>query len=123
MPSLVEGTKNFVASTALADMLVDTFTPHTKTLTSDSMGGFTETWADGTDFDGRLSILTDTEFLNNDKLTAVATHKVFCLPTVTIDEEARIKFGTRYFEITGVQKPSNQDTNPGHLEILVREID
>jgi len=103
-----------------ARLLIDTFTPQTLTRTADGMGGFTEAWTDGTDFKGRLSTLSVEERMSQDKETSFKTYKIYCA-IQTIDEAARIKLGTRYFEIKSVIKPSNLST--GHLEILVKEID
>ena len=103
-------------------LLIDTFTPQTVANTADGMGGVTEAWSDGTAFKGRLSSLSADERMRQDKETVMATYKIYSA-VQTLDEVARIRNSdsTRYFEITGVIKPSNLDT--GHLEILVREID
>ena len=103
-------------------LLIDTFTPQTYTETTDDQGGVTTAWTDGTDFDGRLSILSVSERMAQDKLTAVATHKVYCLTSVDVDPNDQIVLGARTFIVIGVQRPSNLITN-GHLEIMVREID
>ena len=103
-------------------MLVDTLTPQTRALTSDSMGGYTEVWSDGTAFKGRVSSLPINERMAEDKTTVFASHKIFC-NVQTIDEKARIRNSTStvYYQIKGVVKPSNLST--GHLEILVLELD
>ncbi len=106
---------------AFADLLIETFTRRTLTKTSDGQGGVTEAWADESTFAGRLSILSARERMLQDKETAYSTFKVFCLASVTINEEDRIALGSRTFEILGIQKPSNLST--GHLEILVLEVD
>ena len=103
-------------------LLIDTFTPQTKTETTDSQGGITIAWDDGATFSGRLSMLTVQERLSQDKETAVATHKLFCLATVDIDPDDQVKLGARIFIVVGIQRPSNL-TAGGHLEILVREVD
>ena len=103
-------------------LLIDTFTPQTKTETTDSQGGVTTAWTDGATFKGRLSMLSVQEKLSQDKETAVATHKLFCLATVDVDPDDQVKLGTRVFIVVGVQRPSNLTVN-GHLEILVREVD
>lgn len=103
-------------------LLIDTFTPQKATKTSDSQGGFTTLWVGGTAFSGRLSRLAVQERMAQDKETAIATHKVYCLTSVDVDPDDRITLGSRVFEVVGVQRPSNLTTN-GHLEILVREVD
>ena len=126
MPSLVEGTNNIVADKTFEDLLDTEFTIQSKTLTSDSMGGFTEAWTDGATFDGRISIVVmgdrfSTEKIENDKPTVLISHKIYCKADVVIDEEDRVKLGSRYFEVKMVKKPSNLET--GHLEISVLEVD
>ena len=125
MPSLVEGTSNVIADKTFDDLLDTEFTIQSKALTSDSMGGFTEAWTDGVTFMGRLSVVVmgdrfSAEKIENNKVTVMISHKVYCRP-VTIDEEDRLKLGTRYFDIKMVKQPSNLST--GHLEISVLEID
>jgi len=102
-------------------LLTEAFTPQTLTETSDSQGGVTSVWADGTAFKGRLSSLPINEQFNADKTTVFASHKLFS-NNQTIAETARIRNSdsTRYFEIKGVVNPSNINS---HLEILVLEID
>lgn len=107
---------------AFSCLLIDTFTPQTATLSSDSQGGNTKAWADGTTFSGRLSMLSVSERLAQDKETAFATHKIFSLTGVDVDPDDRVTLGSRTFLVIGVQRPSNLTTN-GHLEIMVREVD
>lgn len=107
---------------SLLCLLIEDFTPQTQTRTTDSQGGYTTAWTDGTDFAGRLSKLSVSERLAQDKETAFATHKLFCLTTVDLDPDDRVKLGTRIFDVVGIQRPSNLTTN-GHLEVMVREID
>ena len=103
-------------------LLIETFTPQTYAETTDSQGGFTKEWTAGTDFEGRLSRLVASERLSQDKETAIASHKIYCLATVDVDPEDRITLGSRTFLVKGVMKPSNLTTN-GHLEITVLELD
>ena len=126
MPSLVQGTSNVIADKTFEDLLDTEFTIQSKTLTSDDMGGFTEAWNDGATFEGRLSIVVmgdrfSAEKIENDKVTVFISHKIYCKADVVIDEEDRVKLGTRYFDIKMVKKPSNLET--GHLEISVLEVD
>ena len=104
-----------------ATMLPNTFTRQTLTRTSDSMGGWTEAWADSTDFKGRLSIMPVAERMASDKITVYASHRLYC-NNLTITEEDRIKLSTRFFEIKGIRNPSNLG-EIGHLELDVLEID
>ena len=123
MASLVTGdNSNIVDDKSLESLLIETFTPQTVTRTTDDQGGYTTSWTDGTDFEGRLSKLTVQERVAQDKETALATHKVYCLTSVDVDPDDQITLGTRTFIVVGVQRPSNLKTN-GHLEIMVREVD
>ena len=102
-------------------LLIETFTPQTLAETSDSQGGVTSAWSDGTAFRGRLSSLPINEQFNADKTTVFASHKLYC-NNQTITEAYRIRNSdsTRYFQIKGVVNPSN---NSDHLELLLLEID
>ncbi len=123
MSSLVTGdTSNMVDDKTFESLLIDTFTPQKHTETTDNQGGFTKAWVDGTTFEGRLSKLKVEEMMAQDKETAIATHKVYCLTDVDVDPEDRITLSTRTFLVVGPQRPSNLTTD-GHLEITVREID
>ena len=103
-------------------LLIETFTPQTPTRMTDSQGGATIIYVDGTDFQGRLSRLTGNEKMSSDKETAMATHKVYCETDVDVDPEDRIVLGSRIFLVLNVLRPSNLIID-GHLEILVREND
>ncbi len=48
-------------------LLIETFTPQTLAETSDSQGGVTSAWTDGTAFRGRLSSLPIDERMSQDK--------------------------------------------------------
>ena len=102
-------------------LLIETFTPQTVAETSDSQGGVTSVWSDGTAFRGRLSSLPVNEQFNADKTTVFASHKLYC-NNITINETYRVRNSdsTRYFAIKGVINPSNSSD---HLEILVLELD
>jgi len=100
-------------------LLNQTLTLQSVTETADGQGGITSAWADNGTFRGRISSLSAEERMAQDKVTGVATHKIFCdNMTVTLDD--RIKWGSYYFEITGIKNPSEMYH---HLEIMVREID
>ena len=102
-------------------LLIETFTPQTLTETSDSQGGVTSAWADGTAFRGRLSSLPIDERMSQDKTTVFASHKLYCNnQTITEVQRIRNSDSTRYFQIKGIINPSNSSD---HLEILVLELD
>jgi len=123
MPSLVTSdTSNLINDKTFISLLIETFTPQTVTETTDSQGGYTTAWNNGTDFEGRLSKLTVSEVMAQDKETAIATHKIYCLTDVDVDPDDQITLGARTFVVVGVQRPSNLTTD-GHLEIMVSETD
>ncbi|GAG57265.1 unnamed protein product [marine sediment metagenome] len=107
---------------SFTSLLIDLFTPQVATETTDGQGGYTNSWVSGTDFYGRLSGLSISESMSQDKETAFATHRLFCQTGVDLDPDDRILFGSRVLEVVGVQEPSNSNASD-HLEILVREID
>jgi head-tail adaptor len=102
-------------------LLIETFTPQTLAETTDSQGGVTSVWSDGTAFKGRLSSLPVAERMSADKLTTYASHRLFC-DVISISESNRIRNSdsTRYFQIKGIVNPSNASH---HLEIDLLELD
>ena len=102
-------------------LLIETFTPQVLTETSDSQGGITSSWADGTAFRGRLSSLPVAERMSADKLTVYASHKLYCdYQTLTEAQRIRNSDSTRYFQIKGIVNPSNANH---HIEISLLELD
>ncbi len=108
------------------DLLVDDFYAQSKTEVDDGGGGRVPAWVDdGDSFKGRLSTwsgggrIDASERLSSDKLIVFATHKLFCLGTVVLTEEQRIRYGTRFFEIKGIVNPSNISH---HLEVYLLEL-
>jgi len=99
-------------------LLNQTLTLQSVTETSDGQGGITSAWADNGTFRGRISSLSSQEKMSQDKITAESTHKIFC-DNMTVTFKDRIKWGSYYFEITGIKNPSEMYH---HLEIMVREI-
>ena len=102
-----------------AGLYNNTLTLQTLTRTSDSMGGWTEAWADSGQFRARIRPLTSAERLTQDKVTGIATHRIYC-DNMTVTLEDRIKWGSYYFEIIGIRNPSEAYH---HLEIEAKEID
>ncbi len=102
-------------------LLIEAFTPQTLTETSDSQGGYVQTWADGTAFRGRLSSLPIDERMSADKVTVFASHKLYCdNQTITEAQRIRNSDSTRYFQIKGIVNPSNSNH---HLELTLLELD
>ena len=98
-------------------LLNHTLTLQTITRTDDGAGGYTEGWTDSTSFRARICPVSAREQLLQDKVTPQATHHVYC-DYMTITEDNRIKWGSKYLEILGIRNPSQAS---GHLEIDVRE--
>ena len=88
------------------------------TETDDGMGGTVSTWTDIGSFRARISPLSSQERLMQDKTLNTTTHRIYCDPMDVMPDD-RIKWGTYYFEITGITNPSEVYH---HLEISVREI-
>jgi len=107
---------------SLTELYIDTFKLQSMSRTPDSVGGYTESWADGVTFAGRLSLLSEVERMSDDKLTVFGSHKLYCDPSVVITEADRIKLGTRVFEVKAIQLPSNLSSGIGHQEITVLEV-
>ena len=96
----------------------NTLTLYTLAETDDGQGGTTSVWTSSGSFRGRISSLSSQEKMAQDKLTNIATHKIFC-GNMTVSPDDRIYWGTVIFEITGIVNPSEAYH---HLEIFVREL-
>ncbi len=101
-------------------LFLETFYPVTITVSDDGMGGFINTETIGTAFRGRLSSVYSGEKMQDNRLTLISSHKLFC-NYMSIDESSRIKnsASTRVFEITGIINPSDMNH---HLELYLKEI-
>lgn len=120
MPSLVDSDEsNLVDDKTLESLFNHTLTLQSLTRTSDSQGGFTESWSDIGTFDARISILSAAEKMAQDKVTTLATHRVYC-ESMVVTTADRIKWGTYYFQIVGITNPSEAYH---HLQMDVLEID
>ena len=93
-------------------------TLYSLTETADGQGGVTNTWAAAGSFRGRISSLSSQEKMAQDKLTNIATHKIFC-DNMSVLTDDRIYWGDVIFQITGIVNPSEAYH---HLEIYVREL-
>jgi head-tail adaptor len=107
---------------SFTQLLKDTFTPYTLTVTDDGVGGQVPVWTAGTAFQGRLSILSASERMGADKTTVYATHRLYCDASVSLTEQGRVTFDGRTFEIRTIQKPSEMNSGLGHLEVDVLEV-
>ena len=85
---------------------------------ADGMGGLVKTWADAGSFRARISPLTASERLMQDKTTSLTTHKIYC-DNIDIEHADRIRWNDVFFEVLGITNPSEMYH---HLEIDAREI-
>ncbi len=90
--------------------------------TADGMGGFVTTWSPHFEFKGRLSDYSprESERLNADRETEIATHTIYTTINDEISRTWRITLDTRHFEVKSVHRPSNLST--GMMQITVREL-
>ena len=117
--------QNIQSPNVFKKMFLETFIPYTMGETADGMGGVTRAWVPGATFEGRLSVIVagdraSAEQIQNDKLTVISSHKLYCLGSVALTNDMRIGLGTRRFDIKIIKNPSNLDT---HLEVSLLEID
>ena len=100
-------------------------TIQSKTNTSDSMGGFTETWTNLITISGVLTSPRGNEYrwegFRVGKEAVRSTHIFYCdVPTgVTINELCRLVYGTRIFDIVFVRNPGMMNH---HYELELVEI-
>ena len=100
-------------------------TLQTKTVTSDSAGGYSETWADVEDISGVLTRSIGHRFrvmgenVVTGKKAVYSTHTFFCNEPSSITEKDRFTYGSRTFEIVLIYEPGNMNH---HLEIDLLEI-
>jgi SPP1 family predicted phage head-tail adaptor len=92
----------------------------TATDTSDGMGGFTQSWSDTYTCFAAIWPLRSNERLEAMKMESKITHKIRMRYQPGITSSMRIKFGSRYFQISA---PINPDERNRELEILAEEIE
>lgn len=104
---------------AIEDLFIDSFVPLTLARTDDGVGGYSETWMEGTAFPGRLCDIRADRRLSQDRLTVYATNTLFCSASVPLVETQKVKLGDRTFQIRAVHNPSNMNH---HLQIDLLEV-
>ncbi len=102
----------------IAGLYNQTLTLERRTNAADGQGGTVPTWASAGTFRGRVSTLRADEKQIQNKESMTSTHKIFCAPMNVLPDD-RIKWGSFYFEITGINNPSE---SYHHLEIYVLEV-
>ena len=81
-----------------------------KTQTADGMGGFTEVWTSIIpDIWAAIWPVSAKEMVSADKTTMTVTHRIRIRYRSTISGSWRVKFGTRYFAITGIVNPEERN--------------
>ncbi len=92
------------------------------TTTSDGAGGLTQTWADTHTFYADIEPLRGNEGLEAEQLIGKKSFKFttrYSSEVASIDNETRIKFGTRYFNIHSI---INMNEENEFLEIMAWEV-
>lgn len=85
--------------------LTDIGHAETRTSTSDSGGGSTETWAEGADIPCRIDPLTGTEQLSADRISDRSTHLITTPAGTSVSTAARFVIdGRGTYEITAVRE-------------------
>ena len=99
-------------------LLNQTLALQRETISDDGMGGRTGVWSDVGSFKARISPISATERLMQNKETMTTTHRIYCDP-MTVTPKDRIRWGAYYFEIVAITDPSERYH---HLEIDAKEI-
>ena len=90
----------------------------TATKVSDGMGGTVDTWADAYDAYAAIWPISANERIQNQGLEHEITHRVRVRYQSKIVPTMRIRYGTRYFEITSL---INQNERNIQIDILATE--
>ena len=75
----------------------------------------------GATFKGALDTVSSSDRWADAQLIAISSHWISTKSSVSVSKGDRIKYGSRYFEVTGVPDPVS--LKPGHhQEIYVKEV-
>lgn len=93
-----------------------------KTQTSDSMGGFTDSWVRVNDLKGVLTVARGNEFFRDNRRAVISTHYFMCNKPkdITITEEYRIVYNSENYEVLLVNKVAQKNR---FLIFELRKID
>ena len=80
-----------------------------KTRVSDGMGGFTETYNDSDEVFAAIWPKSAKDAVNADQTIMTATHRIRIRYRSTMRGSWRIKFGNRYFAVTGIVNPEERN--------------
>lgn len=89
------------------------------TRTPDGMGGFSESWVDHATVWAAIWPTTATERLKADQVSGEITHRIRIRYRRGIRTSWRIKFGSRYFNISG--PPINPNEKNEYLDLMCKE--
>lgn len=89
------------------------------TRVSDGMGSFTLTWADVDTVWAKAWTVSSTEMQSDMKVNLVRIQKFAIRYRSTLDASWRIKWGTRYFNITGIDVDGKNE----FVYLTVKEIE
>lgn len=90
----------------------------TLTETADGAGGFTSSWADTVSIWAKITPTSAYERAQAMQLEATVTHKILIRYRSDIVPKQRIKFGSRYFGITGI---TNIEERNQYLQLMALE--
>jgi SPP1 family predicted phage head-tail adaptor len=95
---------------AITNFFIHRATIQRATKVEDDFGGVTETWNNiSTDVPGRMVPITAHESLIAAQLTTEITHRWYCNPDVTVQDQDRIVFNSRNFRVQSVVNPDEAD--------------
>ena len=107
---------------SLKDFYISTVIIQSKTDVSDSMGGYTSTWATASTTTGRLKTLNANEQILNEQKKSITTHRLFLNADETINVTNRVVIGTDTYEVM-TKNILNTKTEAHHLEIDLKKIE
>lgn len=75
----------------------------------------------GATFKGALDTVSSADRWADAQLVAISSHWIATKSSVAVGKGERIKYGTRYFEVTGIPDPVSLKPNH-HQEIYCKEV-
>lgn len=100
-------------------LMISTVTIKSKTMATDSQGGWTYTWSTGTSSPARISRnAAPSDSFTGDRREARATYTVYLPATATVDREYQLTTSSLTLRVLSVLRPSQTAT---HLECLCEE--
>jgi head-tail adaptor len=105
----------------ISDYYILTITPSTGAETTDSMGGFTTVWTNGSTFSGRIRTLSGGEQLIDESKKTVTTHRLYCPASSLTTTTQRVNDGTNTYEVILLSSPQDRTANH-HMEVELRLV-